>query len=186
MRNVLFIVFLRSGSTFLRKNVFPVIKEHSDYQFFHTTNWFYMEKRVEYIDKIISDIRPDKIVFSYRNIDECKDSLYKQELSVGENRSFDKWVKKRFEDGKFITIKDYIDVVNYLNTIKIDVFFYDYDEMKRNDHDFVERLCNFLCVEVPVDIEYKVINKKSHLNKNIALLMGKYRKIKLFIKSVFI
>jgi len=178
MKEVVFHVGLhRTGTTFLQRKVFPNIKEIELFgqgnkrwnpkiklsgekinlisdenlsfggaSFRENVKYSPKKKRRE-MAKLIKNLYPNaKIIITIRNKDDWVKSMYGEYIKKGGSKKFDYWYKHILKK-ETLEFEEYI---SFLKKMFDKVLVCNFEDFKNNPDIFLNKICNFIGVNVPV------------------------------------
>ena len=125
-----------------------------------------------------------KIIFGVREKESLKKSWYKKSIGVGAVWSYDEFLSKI--NMEFFKYEEYIEG---LKEMFKDVYVYKYEEFKKDPRKIIERMCEFMEVEVP-EIEEKAFKRRWNIGYSkrqikIARILNKIFKTRLNPQGIF-
>lgn len=110
-----------------------------------------------FIARNLSMLFPDaSIIIGIRNIDSWIKSIYKESVRQGLSLTEKQFYKRISYNGNLLNFDVYI---RFLKKLFDDVFVYNFEELKHNPTKIIKSLCSFLNIEMPIGIEYKIMNR---------------------------
>jgi len=171
----------KTGTTFLQEEIFPklnnvnfILRDFSLAQYSEGKNLISNERitggitgDADYktiLDRIKKLFPNIKIIVVFRNKDEWIRSCYYQFIGTSENRLLVKSFKEYYDNYFNKSLLDFVSFEQYLKDMFDDVLVLDYNLLKTDSNRFIEMICGFIGVDIPVydNNKYNISLKDKH------------------------